>query len=84
MLSTQGQFDRERRTATLLAGYNNRPAMKLYQLLHQGEPDARAFEASPLHPVNPVEAVEQLRKFVGRDADTGVAHRQNRSSVPLV
>jgi hypothetical protein len=48
--------------------------MQLDQLLHQRQPDAGAFEGAALRAFDAMEAVEQARQLVQRDAGARVGH----------
>src|SRR5258708_11705044 len=52
----------------------HRAAVKLNQLVHQGEPDARALVRAGARPFYPVETFEQVRYVIRGNADPGVRH----------
>ena len=53
-------------------------AVQPHQLLHQREADAAALEAAALRALDAVEALEQARQLLLRNADAGVAHARPR------
>ena len=53
------------------------------QFLDQSEADARAFVGAAMGARHAMEALEQLRQFVGRDAGAGVAHGEDEMLVRL-
>jgi hypothetical protein len=51
--------------------------VQLDKLLHKREADARTFEGAAPLAFDPMEALEQARQFLRRDADAGIADREN-------
>ena len=51
-------------------------AVKLGELSHQGEPDARALEGPAPRALDPVEALEEVREGLRVDPRSGVPHHQ--------
>ena len=56
--------------------------MQLDQLLHQRQADAGALVRAAARALDAVEALEQARQLVRRDADAGVADRQFQRASP--
>jgi hypothetical protein len=73
----------ESRAAANFAFSSNRSAVKLHDLLDEGQPDAGAFEASSLRSFDPVKSIEQFGQFRRRNAGPGVSDRQLRGSADL-
>ena len=52
-------------------------AVHLDEALHQREPDAEPARGAATRPVGLHEHVEDARQHLGRDADAGIAHRDD-------
>src|SRR5690348_13452899 len=74
----------DRRAGAHRAVHADRSAMELDEFLDQREADAGAFVRPALCSVDAMEALEDMREFVCRDAGPRVAHHHRRvRSLPL-
>jgi hypothetical protein len=71
-----GERDGERAALPGDALNAHRAAVELDQFLNQRQADARAFVGPRPRPLNPMEALEDVRHVLRGDARAGVPHRQ--------
>src|SRR6478736_10378426 len=74
MRATRGDRDEESRASADLAFHAHVTAVQSYQLVHQSESNAAAFEAASFCASDAVKALEHARQFRFGDARAGVAH----------
>ena len=73
---TQRNADAEGGSLAELALRVDGPAVQLHQLLHQGQADTGALEAAAARTLHAMEALEEPRQLVRRNAGAGIADLQ--------
>ncbi len=68
----------ERRSLSQRAARLNLSAVQSHQLLHEGEPDSRAFKVAAAGAFNTMESLEQAPHFGVRHTDAGILDLQKR------
>src|SRR6476659_1149061 len=79
MRSSEWEFDAEHRASIQFAGGIDRTSVQLDQLLHEGQPDARALNRPAAGALDAMESFKNPRELITRNARSGVPHAQDHA-----